>query len=271
MGRTLTLGLAATAALGLAGCAGVPVALSAASAYVDAVLFLRTGRSSTDHAISAVAERDCAVSHILTRGRLCDDGPPPPLFAELLRDPSAPAPAADRVELAAADPLVLSDAVPTPGAAALAPPPAAPATPVAATAVPLAPAPAPGFTMASFTAAAAAKAVFAKAVFVPPARPGPLVDAGSQAGTRSLLVVVGSFTRREQAETRRAALALPSTGIVEATVFGRRHYRVVVRPMGREDAQRQLIAARTAGVRDAWLLPWSDDALAVGDAVAALP
>lgn len=265
MGRTLTLGLAATAALGLAGCAGVPVALSAASAYVDAVLFLRTGRSSTDHAISAVAERDCAFTHILTRGRLCDDGPPPPLFAELLRDPSAPAPAVDRVELAAADPLVLSDAVPTPGAAALAPPAGAPAL---ATAAPLAPAPmTPAPTLASLTAAAAVKAVFV----VTPARPGPLAEAVPQAGTRSLLVVVGSFTRRDQAEARRTALALPSTGIVEATVFGKRHYRVVVRPMGRDDAQRQLAAARSAGIRDAWLLPWSEDTLAIGDAVAALP
>lgn len=76
----------------------------------------------------------------------------------------------------------------------------------------------------------------------------------AQAGGPQILVVVGSFTDRAQAEARRASIAHPSMDIMEAVVDGRRRYRVVIRPAGREDALRQLSVVRASGIRDAWLL-----------------
>ncbi|HYG87539.1 MAG TPA: SPOR domain-containing protein [Azospirillum sp.] len=201
MGLKLTVGLAAAASIALAGCAGIPVAVSAASFYVDTVLFLRTNKTSVDHVISAVAERDCAMTSILVNGRLCDDASSPELLAELTREVENVPPGGNaeiRIEVAEAQPLVLSDTVPAPGAAPL----PAPAEPVR---------------------------------------------------TR-VLVVVGSFTKRAHAEARRAIIAHPSTSIVEATVSGRRYYRVVITPADREDALRQLSVVRDGGIKDAWLL-----------------
>lgn len=247
MGVKLAIGLAAAASLGLAGCVGVPVAVSAASLYVDTVLYLRTSKTATDHIISAAADRDCSVMNVLLRGRLCEDGPPPQLLTEMLREVETVPPSSDRiahaardraegrVEVAEADPLVLTDSTPAPGAAPL--PARVPA-----------PVPAP----------------------VPADRPGGAVEAALRDGGKPVLVVVGSFTRRAHAEAQRATILHPSTDIVEATVFGKRHYRVVIRPTDRDDAVRQLAIVRTAGIKDAWLLPWSGN-LSVADAVAALP
>ncbi|WP_448189687.1 SPOR domain-containing protein [Azospirillum sp. sgz301742] len=244
----LTIGLAAAASLGMAGCVGVPVAVSAASLYVDTVLYLRTSKTATDHIISAAADRDCSMVNVLLRGRLCEDGPPPQLLTEMLREVETVPPSSDsvaraardraegRVEVAEADPLVLTDSTPAPGAAPL---PAPARTP------PPAPPPAPAD------------------------RPG-AVETALRDGGKPVLVVVGSFTKRAHAEAQRAAIPHPSMDIVEATVFGKLHYRVVIRPTDREDALRQLAIVRTAGIKDAWLLPWSGN-LSVTNAVAALP
>lgn len=246
---TVTIGLAGVASLGLAGCAGVPVVVSAASLYVDTVLYLRTSKTAADHVISAAADRDCSMMSVLLRGRLCEDAPPPQLLAEMLREVETVPPSSDRaaraardraegrVEVAEADPLVLSDGAPDSGAAPLPtplPPPLAARTPA------------------------------------PADRPGSAVETALRTGGKPVLVVVGSFAKRAHAEAQRATIAHPSTDIVEATVFGKRRYRVVIRPADREDALRQLAIVRTSGIKDAWLLPWTGT-LNVVSAVAALP
>lgn len=123
MGWKLTVGVVAAASTGLTGCMGVPMVVSAASLYVDAVLVLRTNKTVTDHVISAVAERDCAVLNAVLEGRLCTDAPAPDLLAELTREvETVPPPGTQsRIEVASATPLVLSDTVAAPGASPLPP------------------------------------------------------------------------------------------------------------------------------------------------------
>lgn len=241
---TMKAGVLAAAGLGLAGCAGVPVALTAASLYVDTVLFLRTNKTAKDHVISAVAERDCSFMNILENGRLCEDAPPQPLIVAIMREVQNVPPDETRtaealpapIQVAAAPTATLSDGVAGSGAAPL--PPRKPEEPAAMPA-------------------------------------GPVAQAAVRSGAGSFLVVLGSYTKRAQAEAYQAALAradttVANTTVVEATVFGRRHYRVALRPAGRAEALGELARARAAGVRDAWLLPWSGN-LSVDSAVAALP
>jgi len=236
MRSTLKVGIAVTALLGLGGCAGVPVVVSAASLYVDSILYLRTNKTSTDHILSAALDRDCAALHILTQGSLCKNAPPTPLIVEVMREVqnvplnAPPPPPPMEVEVAEAIPALLTDATPAEGAAPL--PPRKPA-------------------------------------FDTPPQ-GSLAREAIQHGDRKFLVVVGSFAKREQAEGHRDRLGRPDADIVEATVRGRLYHRVVLPPGDRGEALRQLAAARAAGVGDAWLLPWSGR-LEVGNALAALP
>lgn len=85
-----------------------------------------------------------------------------------------------------------------------------------------------------------------------PADPAPAAGPASRPG---LLVVVGSYAQREQAEDRRRALGWPNLDITEATVQGRPYYRVTMRSTTREQAVRALNAARAAGIGDAWIAP----------------
>jgi len=60
--------------IGLSGCiAGLPPAFQAASLVFDGVSYLSTGKSVSDHALSAVAQRDCAVFRALSAKPICVD------------------------------------------------------------------------------------------------------------------------------------------------------------------------------------------------------
>lgn len=54
----------------LGGC-GLPPALSAASWALDGISYLASGKSVTDHAISEVAQQDCALFRVVQGGELC--------------------------------------------------------------------------------------------------------------------------------------------------------------------------------------------------------
>lgn len=247
MRTKVIIGLTALATLMLGGCAGVPVAVSAASLYVDSILYLRTNKTSTDHIVSAALDRDCAFLNIFTEGALCKDAPAPSLIVAVMREvknvpldqpaaveAKAPSRSDNRIEVAEAPATLLSDATPAEGAAPL--PPRKP-----------------------------------QAVIPPaPSAQGAIAEAAIQRADRRFLVVVGSFPKREQAEAHRDRLGRSDATIAEATVRGRLYHRVVLPPGDRTDALRQVAEARAAGVRDAWLLPWSGK-LDVGTAVAALP
>ena len=56
----------------LGGC-GLPPAISVASWALDGVSYLATGKSVTDHAISQVANQDCALLRVVQGREICED------------------------------------------------------------------------------------------------------------------------------------------------------------------------------------------------------
>lgn len=66
----------------LGGCA-LPPAISIASLAVDGLSFASTGKSATDHAISATAKKDCAVFRVVKDEKVCkefEEGEKPALY-----------------------------------------------------------------------------------------------------------------------------------------------------------------------------------------------
>ena len=64
--------LVVVAPLALAACGG-PVELTVAKLAGDLISYVTTGKSTTDHAVSAVAERDCALHRPLFEEDVCQD------------------------------------------------------------------------------------------------------------------------------------------------------------------------------------------------------
>ena len=62
--------LTLSAAFLLAGCA-VPPAVTIASLAFDGLSYATTGKSTTDHALSAVASEDCALMRVLQEKAIC--------------------------------------------------------------------------------------------------------------------------------------------------------------------------------------------------------
>lgn len=120
MSGRLRRGVAAVALVGLGGCAGAPVAMTAASFAVDGMLYVGTNKSSTDHMLSAMLQQDCATFRVLSQGYVCK-----PVIVPVVRsaesvpvplpetDPSpapvppppAPLPMTAEVEIAALQPM----------------------------------------------------------------------------------------------------------------------------------------------------------------------
>lgn len=70
----------------LAGCA-LPPAVTIASLVLDGASYVATGKSTTDHAISALADEDCALLRVVDGKEICDpDGEV--LFALAAGDPA---------------------------------------------------------------------------------------------------------------------------------------------------------------------------------------
>jgi len=84
-----------TLGAGLAGCAAVPPAVKVASLAANGLSYAATGKGTTDHVISAAAERDCALLRGLDDKPVCQDaGEVKTADAEAARPASrAPAPA----------------------------------------------------------------------------------------------------------------------------------------------------------------------------------
>lgn len=238
MGRTLKVGLVAAASLTMAGCAGIPMAVTMASIYVDSVLVLRTNKGATEHIVSAAAGQDCGFLNVLNEGRFCLDAPPPQLLAVLTREVQNVPPGG-----------VQAAATPTP--------PPAPVPAVLPPYVQLASAPSRTVTDAGIAAGPLPEQKprpMVRAAAVVTAPPAPREKPSAETRATSLMVVLGSFASRDQAARHRATLGRSDAEIVEARVLGRERHRVVLRPTDRDGAMRELRVARAGGIGDAWLL-----------------
>lgn len=78
----------ASVAGGATGCAPIlPPAVMIASQAIDGISYLTTGKSGTDHILSAALEEDCAIHRVVTGGAVCQ--------AETADDIAAASPSAD--------------------------------------------------------------------------------------------------------------------------------------------------------------------------------
>ncbi|HKY94589.1 MAG TPA: hypothetical protein VJL84_04755 [Kiloniellales bacterium] len=73
----------------LGGCVAIPPAVAIASYVIDVGSFVATGKTATDHAISAVAQQDCAIMRIF-EGNLCIDEPDYQLASAGVLEPLPP-------------------------------------------------------------------------------------------------------------------------------------------------------------------------------------
>ncbi len=67
--------IAAGSILVLAGCVSIPPAITAASWIINGASYAVSGKSVSDHAISAVLEKDCATWRIIKGDPICVDYP----------------------------------------------------------------------------------------------------------------------------------------------------------------------------------------------------
>lgn len=222
--------LTVLAPLLLGGCA-LPVPIQIASWALDGASLFATGKSVTDHGLSAVAQEDCAMWRVATTGEVCIDGEGGGIAVADLDDAS-PVPGDPGGVGAEAEAWVLAAAVQPAGAEADAAEDAAAFVTAASYEAP-------------DTAATPADRAAAQPTTEPGAAPVPAVG---------LYYVIGSFARRTNAEALAGRHTAFGAGIVEARVEGRLRHRVVVGPM--EPAERAQIRRRlgAAGLAGVWPL-----------------
>jgi hypothetical protein len=225
----------AVAVLALAGCA-VPPAVTIASFAVDGVSYASSGKSVQDHALSALAEQDCALWRVTKGNPVCS----PVEAVEADVQVAAVEPADEAV--ASDAPVQLAQFTPPPMTpwAKVVPAPAPAVRPDAPRAPEQAGDPMSGATQAALAlqpatgaTAVAAAAVASSAKAEPPA-------------THGLYVVLASFEDQGKA----LSLARARGGdVLAATVNGRTMHRVVSGPFDRAHAQQ--VRRENAG---AWLI-----------------
>lgn len=92
----MRLGLMLGTTLLLAGCAAIPPAVSIATWAIDGATLAISGKSVSDHALSAATQRDCAIWRLLKGEPVCTDIPAeaPAEVAVAALPPPAPPPGA---------------------------------------------------------------------------------------------------------------------------------------------------------------------------------
>ncbi len=247
----MRLGIAAGSILLLADCAAIPPAVSVATWAIDGATLVFSGKTVSDHAISAVARKDCSLWRLLKGEPMCkdypaEDGPtlaavaplPAPTVSAKFDLASGPPSAVGGVpggaiHLAAFAPMP----TPRPGAASGGTAPIIEATaPIEATDL---------RDDESAVESPAAEAVAAQAAPTPV--PGPTAD--------RYFVSIGSYAVPANARRRVAQHDDLRPFIVKAVVDGRPLLRVVVGPFGSADLEAAMRRLRLAGVADPWVLP----------------
>lgn len=223
------------AVLMLAGCAGIPTAVSVASMYVNSLLMLRTSKGVADHAVSAAMEQDCGFVNMMEHGAYCIDAPAPQLLAAMTADADMLTPAKPRTPTESA-------------ATAAAPREIAPleiaqldvvaAAPPAVEQPSRKPAPPPSSGTSSTTTA-----------FVSPPPPAPAHSAGE-----GFLVVLASYRNPATAAAHAARLKRQAPVVTSVEVRGEAFHRVALRAASQSAAQRMLSQAKATGASGAWVI-----------------
>jgi septal ring-binding cell division protein DamX len=229
----------------LVGC-GLPPAFQIASLLIDGASYVATGKSPSDHAISAVAEKDCALWRVVKRAEICRDYPaeePGTMVAENTAGDSE-----------TGSPKALKTMTTVPESAAVAASPFRKSKTVAvaeresedASSAPSGDATTSDYSPEVAPAIAPAippEIIFAKSLKIS----SPVVEREG-----SLYLVVGSFASQDHADRAAKSHDGIDADVVPARVDGKIYYRVVAGPYEprKVDALRKRLA--TAGVPDAW-------------------
>lgn len=257
------------------GCAALPPMVSAGAAALTGATLAFSGKTPSDHAISAATEQDCAMWRLFVGREMCqnipvvrialdlhvpppDPGakrlpandrhdPPiayePPKLAELSALPDvAPAADAEMAKAAVAVAAIAPAAGPVTGSAAGSETEMA-ATPKAAVKRPLKLAKLP-----------ASKPKRPEHTTSKPAKPVAKKTAAAAPPENRYLLVLGSYRNITFARERKARFAALSPRIVQVRVKGQRIHRVVVGPYSKAElpkARRRLIARK---VDDPWAI-----------------
>ena len=241
------------------GCAPGPGSI--ASAGIDGLSYVATGKSLSDQAISQAADQNCSTWRVFAGRAICRDYTPEeqrenqlararldardpaesrvtaPRYAGL-REPSEPLDQAKPAEAGAGGDAQIAAAIRPQEASSLAAPrPAADAT-------------APEASVDDGGVRVVAAPPPATAPVVAASRPAPA------AGDRGLYLVLASFASRGNADRALAIYADAHPGIASVTVGGATLHRIIAGPFGAD----QLAAARGRvekiyGIRYAWALP----------------
>ena len=217
----------------LAGCAGIPTAVSVASIYVNSLLVMRTSKGVADHAVSAAMEQDCGFVNIMEHGAYCIDAPAPQLLAAMTAD-----------------------------ADMLTPAKRPPATESASAAVePIKTAPLETVASATLTTAATTTVATATLVDTPGRKPAPPSGAAAAAppaptpsASEGFLVVLASYRNPATAAAHAARLKRQDPVVSLVEVHGEAFHRVALRASNQSAAQRMLSQAKAAGASGAWVI-----------------
>lgn len=219
------------AVLMLAGCAGIPTAVSVASMYVNSLLMLRTSKGVADHAVSAAMAQDCGFVNIMEHGAYCIDAPAPQLLAAMTADADMLTPAKPRAP---------SESAATPAAPLeIAPLDVVAATPPAVEQPSRKPTPPPSLATSTTTSVAAATALLS----APPRR---VEDA--------FLVVLASYRNPATAAAHAARLKRQAPVVTSVEVRGEAFHRVALRADSQTAALRMLSQAKATGASGAWVI-----------------
>lgn len=253
----MRLGIVAGSVLLLAGCAAIPPAVSVATWAIEGASLAFSGKSISDHAISAVTRKDCAMWRLLKGEPVCEDYPAEngPARAAVALLPAPPA----KLDLASAPSPAIGAA---PGVAihlaSFAPPPAprpgaasGGTAPIIATTAPIEVTELRNDKPARLSPDA--EAVAAQAALSPASGSGSGPTSGPTADRH--FVAIGSYAVPANARRRVAQYDDLRPFIVAAVVDGRPLLRVAVGPFRSAELEAAMRRLRRAGVADAWVLP----------------
>jgi len=216
--------------IALSSCA-VPPAITIASLAADGMSAAATGKTVSDHALSAATEQDCALWRLIELSKICVERKAGETeYASFTSADAGQAALRGRDEPQEA-------ASPSELAAVLAPLP----EPSRSGVWPVAPDHAPGAGEVAQALAAA-----------PAAAATPVSARGPAAGRNRVYLVLGSFTHRAGARAFARVQDRHAVAVVPAKVKGRTVYRVVVGPLTARRAvsiRRELTAG---GLKDSW-------------------
>lgn len=273
MRKTIVLG---TTALLLGGCA-IPVPLQVASWAVDGISLLMTEKSVTDHGISIVAQKDCAIWRGVVDGELCRDDAETDVMiadAETPKDHTAIALATKPTlqpqvkPVAMPEPHLVVESYSPPVKNAYVAPPRSKAEAATSSTMhalravraeqavvqPVSMSSLPKVTVKASAPAAAERVEVAK--WSPPPKPEFLENKKPQLHgdepAAGIYFVIGSFRNRHNADQFSVRYDKLAPAIISAKLDGKKIYRVVVGPVknGHERVTHKTL--RRAGLHDTW-------------------